>query len=79
MQVIYLYLIMMAYFIIGFVYLWLTIKLAKYEYENILQGLFIVTMWPLAIVLLIIVTVFANKMTKDMEEEERQKDTFKHL
>jgi choline-glycine betaine transporter len=69
----------MAYFIIGFVYLWLTIKLAKYEYENILQGLFIVTMWPLAIVLLIIVTVFANKMTKDMEEEERQKDTFKHL
>jgi len=79
MQVIYLYLIMMAYFIIGFVYLWLTIKLAKYEYENMLQGLFIVTMWPLAIVLLIIVTVFANKMTKDMEEEERQKDTFKHL
>jgi choline-glycine betaine transporter len=70
---------MMAYFIIGFVYLWLTIKLAKYEYENMLQGLFIVTMWPLAIVLLIIVTVFANKMTKDMEEEERQKDTFKHL
>jgi len=79
MEIIYLYLIMMAYFIIGFVYLWLTIKLAKYEYENMLQGLFIVTMWPLAIVLLIIVTVFANKMTKDMEEEERQKDTFKHL
>jgi len=79
MQVIYLYLIMMAYLIIGFVYLWLTIKLAKYEYDNMLQGLFIVTMWPLALVILIIILISASKMTKDMEEEERQKDTFKHL
>lgn len=79
MEVIYAYLAMMVYMIIGFVYIWLTIKLAKYEYENMLQGIFIIMAWPLALVLLIIVTVFANKMTKSMEEEEKKKDTFKHL
>ena len=63
----------------GLLYLFITIEYCKYEYDNILQGLFIVILWPLALVLLIWVLIFGNKIIKDWEDDLKKKDEFKHL
>lgn len=74
-----LFIILAIYMALGILYLWITIEFAKYEYTNSLQGIFIVLFWPIALVMLIMVLLFANKMAKDIDAEEKQKDEFKHL
>lgn len=74
-----LFIILAIYMALGIVYLWITIEYAKYEYTNSLQGIFIVLFWPLAIAMTIFVLISSNKITKDIDIEEKKKDEFKHL
>ncbi len=74
-----LFIILAIYMALGIAYLWITIEYVKYKYDNSLQGIFIVLFWPLALVMLIIVLIFGNKIAKDWEDDLKKKDEFKHL
>jgi len=74
-----LFIIFAIYMALGIAYLWITIEYVKYKYDNSLQGIFIVLFWPLALVMLIIVLIFGNKIVKDWEDDLKKKDEFKHL
>lgn len=74
-----LFIILAIYMALGIAYLWITIEYVKYKYDNSLQGIFIVLFWPLALVMLIVVLIFGNKIVKDWEDDLKKKDEFKHL
>ncbi len=64
---------------LGIFYLWFTIEYANYKYDNSLQAVAIVMFWLLALMALIVVSVFGKKIFKNMDIDEKQKDEFKHL
>ena len=72
------YIFLIGYIVIGLITLWLSIAKLEYDYNNAVQPIFIIILWPIILIAILIVFTTGSKMAEDIEEEEKQRDIFKH-